>query len=74
MPHSSDYENFAIESFEAGTGLWHARFRRCDCEPVLIDGIALSSIEVGFAWPSPDAAIRDEKSRIDRLKPKIVSR
>jgi hypothetical protein len=74
MLHCSDYRNFAIESFEAGTGQWHARFRRSDSEPVLIDGIALTSIEVGFAWPSSDAAIVDAKSQIDRLQPKMRSR
>jgi hypothetical protein len=53
-----EYRNFEIEWFEAGKGLWHARFRRSDLEPLLIDGIPLVSIEVGFAWPNPRSLTR----------------
>jgi len=35
------YDGFDIESFEAGKGLWHARIRRADQQPVVIDGISL---------------------------------
>jgi len=63
-----DYEGFRIESFEAGTGLWHARIRRADLNPVIIDGVLFSTIEVGFAWSDPDAAIADAKMQIERLK------
>jgi hypothetical protein len=63
-----DYDGFHIESFEAGKGLWHARIRRADLQPVIIDGVVFSSLEVGFAWSSPDAAVTDAKSQIDYLK------
>jgi hypothetical protein len=68
MLHTSEYRNFEIESFEAGKGLWHARFRCSDLEPLLIDGIPLDSIEVGFAWPNPQSAIVDAIFQIDRLR------
>jgi hypothetical protein len=73
MLHTSAYRNFEIESFEVGRGQWHARFRRCDLEPVLIDGISLTSIEVGFAWPNPQSAIVDAIFQIDRLRQKLLS-
>jgi len=62
-----NYGDFEIESFEAGHGLWHARIRRADLKPVIIDGVPFSALEVGFAWSNPDAAIADAKSHIDRL-------
>jgi len=62
-----NYAGFQIESFEAGKDLWHARIRRLDQEPVAIDGVSFSTLEVGFAWPDPDAAIADAKTQIDRL-------
>ena len=55
------YDGFDIESFEAGKGLWHARIRRSDFSPVAIDGVLFPAMEVGFAWPDPDAAIADAK-------------
>ena len=63
-----DYDGFKIESFEAGRGLWHARIRRADRKPVIIDGVLFSALEVGFAWSDPEAAIADAKTQIDRLK------
>ena len=63
-----DYDGFRIESFEAGKGLWHARIRRADLKPVNIDGVSFSTLEVGFAWSDPDAAIADAKVQIDQLK------
>jgi hypothetical protein len=63
-----DHRGFKIESFEAGTGLWHARIRRADLKPVVIDGVLFSALEVGIAWPDPDAAISDAKTHIDRLQ------
>ena len=63
-----NHDGFAIEPFEAGQGLWHARIRRADREPVVIDGVLFPAIEVGFAWPDPEAAIEDAKNQIDRLK------
>ena len=63
-----DYDGFRIEFFEAGKGLWHARIRRADLKPVNIDGVSFSTLEVGFAWSDPDAAIADAKVQIDQLK------
>jgi hypothetical protein len=63
-----NYDGFTIESFEAGKGLWHARIRREDQAPVVIDGVLFSALEVGFAWSDPDAAIADAKTQIDRLR------
>jgi len=62
------YDGFDIESFEAGKGLWHARIRRADFSPVAIDGVLFPTMEVGFAWPDPDAAIADAKHHIDRFR------
>src|SRR6266404_5630419 len=53
--HEMNYDGFKIESFEAGKGLWHARIRRLDQKPVVIDGVLFSALEVGFAWSDPDA-------------------
>ena len=63
----SDHDGFRIETFEAGKGLWHARIRRADQNPVVIDGVLFSALEVGFAWSSPDAAVADAKTQIDHL-------
>jgi hypothetical protein len=60
------YDGFDIESFEAGKGLWHARIRRADQQPVVIDGIAFAALDVGFAWHDAEAAIAHAKSHIDR--------
>jgi hypothetical protein len=62
------YEGYDIESFEAGRGLWHARIRRANQKPLVINGYAFPSLEVGFAWSDPDAAIADAKHHIDRFK------
>jgi len=62
------YEGYDIESFEAGRGLWHARIRRADQSPLVINGYAFPALEVGFAWSDPDAAIADAKHHIDRFK------
>ena len=61
------YDGFDIESFEAGKGLWHARIRRADQQPVVIDGIVFAALDVGFAWNAPEEAIADAKSHIDRF-------
>jgi hypothetical protein len=63
----SDHDGFQIEPFEAGSGLWHARIRRRDRKPVIIDGVLFSALEVGFAWSDAQAAIADAKTQIDRL-------
>ncbi|WP_043160254.1 hypothetical protein [Bradyrhizobium sp. Ai1a-2] len=60
------YGAFEINSFEAGKGLWHARIQRADREPVVIDGISFPTLELGFAWSDPDAAIAHAKAQIDR--------
>jgi hypothetical protein len=62
-----NYDGFQIVAFEAGRGLWHARIRRADFKPVIIDGVSFPELEVGFAWSHADAAIADAKSRIDYL-------
>jgi len=62
------YEDFAIEPFEAGRGLWHARIHRADRTPVVINGVSFPTVEVGFAWFDPDTAIADAKSHIDRFR------
>jgi len=66
------YDGFQIETFEAGRGLWHARIRRADFEPVIIDGVSFPELEVGFAWANKDAAIADAKTRIDYLNQRSV--
>jgi hypothetical protein len=62
------YEGYRIESFEAGRDLWHARIRRDDNRPLLIGNHPFPTLEVGFAWGDPDAAIADAKHHIDRFK------
>ena len=62
------YDGFEIESFEAGKGLWHARIRRADQQPVVIDGISFAALDVGLAWNDAEAAIADAKSHIDRFR------
>jgi hypothetical protein len=62
-----NYAGFQIQTFEAGKGLWHARIRRADFEPVIIDGVSFPELEVGFAWSNADAAVTDAKTRIDYL-------
>ena len=66
------YQGFQIETFEAGRSLWHARIRRADLEPVIIDGVSFPELEVGFAWSNADAAIADAKTRIDYLNRRSV--
>jgi hypothetical protein len=61
------YDGFDIESFEAGRNLWHARIRRADLTPVVIDGVPFPALELGFAWSDADAAIADAIHHIDRF-------
>jgi hypothetical protein len=68
------YGDFAIECFEAGRGLWHARIWRADRGPLVINGVSFPSLEVGFAWSSVQAAIADAKSHIDRFGLRWASR
>lgn len=67
------YDGFDIESFEAGRNLWHARIRRADAAPVVIDGVPFPALELGFAWSDPDAAIADAISHIDRFGPRYAA-
>ena len=67
------YDGFQIVTFEAGRGLWHARIRRADFKPVIIDGVSFPELEVGFAWSNPDAAIEDAKTRIDYLNQRCTN-
>jgi len=67
------YDGFDIESFEAGKGLWHARIKRADQNPVVIDGVLFPALEVGFAWSDPDAAIADARAHIDQFRQRHVS-
>lgn len=62
-------EEFGIESFEAGRR-WHARIRRTSRKPLIINGVAVPHLEVGFAWPDGTAAIGDAKTPIDRFEPR----
>jgi hypothetical protein len=68
-----NYDGFQIKAFEAGRGLWHARIRRADLKPVIIDGVSFPELEVGFAWSDEDAAIADAKSRIDYLNQRCAN-
>ncbi len=68
-----NYDGFHIKAFEAGTGLWHARIRRADFKPVIIDGVSFPELEVGFAWSNAAAAIADAKTRIDYLNQRCVN-
>ena len=36
--------------------------------PVVIDGMSFPTLEVGFAWSDPDAAIAHAKAYIDRFR------
>jgi hypothetical protein len=67
------YNGFDIESFEAGKGLWHARIKRADQNPVVIDGVLFPTLEVGFAWSDPETAIADAKAHIDRFRRRFAN-
>jgi len=62
------YDGFNIESFEAGTGLWHATIRRSDLSLIAIDGVLFPALQLGFAWPNSDAAVADATKRIDQFR------
>jgi hypothetical protein len=66
------HDGFHIEAFELGRGLWHARIRREDFAPVVIDGVSFPELEVGFAWSDEEAAVADAKTRIDYLNRRSV--
>lgn len=48
--------SFEIETFEVGRGPWHARFRRADQKPTLLDGVELEFLNVGIAKPADESA------------------
>ena len=66
------YGGFEIQSFEAGRGQWHARIQRTDLAPVVIDGLAFPTLEVGFAWSDPEMAMADAKAHIDRHRQRYL--
>src|ERR1700753_2425147 len=63
------HDGFDIESFEAGRDLWHARIRRADATPVVIDGELFNALELGIAsaCATADTAIAHAISHIDRF-------
>jgi hypothetical protein len=71
--HDNIYYGFINMNFEAGRSLWHAKIRRADLKPVIIDGVSFPELEVGFAWSNPDAAIEDAKTRIDYLNQRCAN-
>ena len=62
------YREFEIEAFEIGRGQWHARFRRRDRAPTVIDGVEFEFLNIGVAWSSHDAAVADARGFIDRMQ------
>ena len=63
-------EDFGIENFEAGRGRWHARIRRANQKPLIINGVAFPHLAVGFVWPDGTAAIGDAQAHIDCFGPR----
>jgi hypothetical protein len=61
------YLDFEISAFEIGRDQWHARFRRIDAKPMFFDGVLMERVELGFAWPVPEAALADARKCIDRM-------
>ena len=66
-----NYRPYEIETFEVGRGLWHARFRRADRRPTLIDGIAFDFLNAALAWPSAEAAGREAQECIDFMDRRV---
>jgi hypothetical protein len=56
---------FRIQNFGAGRALWHARIRRADGKPLIIDGVSFPELEAGSACSDSDVAIADAKTRVD---------
>ena len=67
-----NYRHYEIETFEVGRGLWHARFRRADRKPTLIDGIAFDFLNATLAWSSAEAACRDAQECIDFMNQRVM--
>jgi len=62
-----NYRDFEIETFELEHGQWHARCRRADHRPTLIDGVELDFLDTGIAWPTIEAAMADAQKYLDRM-------
>lgn len=56
------YDDFAIQAFEAGRGLRHARIGRADLAPVVINNVPFSCLEVGFACFDKEMAVADARN------------
>jgi hypothetical protein len=70
----STYREFEIETFQLGRDQWHACFRPIDrSKPIVIDGIALGVVNLGFAWPTPDAALKEAQRYIERMASRRVA-
>ena len=39
----------------------------------VIDGLSFPTLEVGFAWSDPEAAIADAKAHIDRIRQRYMT-
>jgi hypothetical protein len=65
------YRNFDVETFVAGRGLWHARYRRSDNAPVLIDGLQFNYLYGRIACHSSEAAIAEAQQCIDLIDSSI---
>ena len=63
----SKYGSFEIETLEIGRALWHARLRRADHQPISIDGVVFKQVDLGFAWPTSEAATAEARDYIDRM-------
>jgi hypothetical protein len=68
-----DHDGYSIECFEIGRGLWHARIQRADLKPVILDGVLLPALEVGFAWSNPDDAVAHARTQIDHFKNRFAT-
>ena len=67
----SKYGSFEIETLEIGRALWHARLRRADHQPISIDGVVFKQVDLGFAWPTSEAATADARDYIDRMAARL---
>jgi hypothetical protein len=67
----SNYGSFEIETLEIGRALWHARLRRTDHQAISIDGVAFKQVDLGFAWPTSEAATADARDYIDRMAARL---
>jgi hypothetical protein len=64
--------SFEIETLEIGRALWHARVRRTDHQPIAIDGVSFKQLDLGFAWPTSEAATVDAREYIDRMATRLA--